>query len=140
MRETAYRFMWMLLFTGMVMLGGFLLGQTEKWTKESPRQVLLVDAYEGYNDTGKPYWTGIFRDKELNTRFEWSIEPRTFREFTATNKPQDMVVTTSRGRVNDPTEPSGKQTLAGGLIFFGIGGFFFNLLAVIFFRDPYRWS
>lgn len=140
MRETMYRFALMLVFLAMLTGGAKLMNSTSKWTKESPRQVLLVDAYEGYSDTGKPYWKGIFRDKELNTRFEWSIEPRTFREFTATNKPQDMVVTTSRGRVNDPTEPTGKQGVAGGLIFLGIGGFLWNLIACCFFRDPFRFD
>lgn len=140
MRETFYRIVLMLAFVGMFLGGGAIMGQTNKWSKETPRAVTLVDAYESYSDTGKPYWTGIFRDKALNTRFEWSIEPKTYREFTATNQPQAMVVTASRDRVNDPTTPTGKRGIAGGLIFLGIGGFFFNLFAVFFLRDPWRFS
>jgi hypothetical protein len=140
MKETLYRFFWMAIFVSFFLSGAKFMNQAQPWMKETQRQVLLLDAYEGYSDTGKPYWKGIFRDKELKTRFEWGIEPRTFREFTANNQPQDMIVTASRSEVNDPTTPSVKNGFGGGLIFLGIGGFLFNLIAVIFFRDPWRWN
>ncbi|QYW06697.1 hypothetical protein uav_166 [Pseudomonas phage UAVern] len=140
MRETMYRLIWMLVWVAVFAGGVALMGSTSKWTKQAPREALMVDAYEAYNESGTPRWTGIFRDKKLNTRFEWPIEPRTFREFTATNTPKDMVVIASRGQVNDPTEPTSKQGFAGGLIFLGIGGFLWNLFAVFFFRDPWRFG
>lgn len=138
MKETMYRFLLILVFLGAIFGGAAMQQSAIKWTKAEPRQVLLVDAYERYSESGTPSWTGIFRDKKLNTRFEWSIEPRTYREFIATNAPQDMVVTASRERMNDPSTPG--ATIFFGIAFavFGVIGVFWNLIAVIFFRDPYR--
>lgn len=138
MTETLYRITLMCAFAILVAFGGSIMGTTEKWQKESDRRVTLVDAYEGYKENGDPRYTGVFRDKELNTRFEWSIEPRTFRQFISTNQPQDMIINTNRAGVNDPTTPKVKQGFAMFLIFLGITGVFWNLIAAIFFRDPWR--
>ena len=138
MKETMYRFILILCFC-LAMVGGVMMQNSAvKWTKAEPRQVLLVDAYERYSESGTPSWTGIFRDKKLNTRFEWSIEPRTYREFIATNAPQDMVVTASRERMNDPTTPGATIFFGITFVVFGLIGVLWNFIAVIFFRDPYR--
>lgn len=141
MRETTYRLVLMLCFALMFFAGGNMQSKVYKWEVEKPRTMLLVDAYEYYSDTGKPGWTGIFTDKEFGTRIENSIEPRTYRAFVASNgQPQDMVVRKSLIDVKDPKAPSATPAIAKTFIFIGFVGFFWNLFAVFFFRDPWRFS
>src|SRR5947207_5483142 len=103
MSETFYRIVLMLLFIAMFAWGGSIQSKTYRYSVEKPRVMVMVDAFEYYNDTGKPGWTGIFRDKEFNTRLENPIEPKTYRDFVASNStPRDMVVKASLSEVKDP--------------------------------------
>lgn len=141
MRETSYRVILMVMFVLMFAFGGNMQSKNYKYEVEKPRQMLMVDAYESYSDTGKPYWTGIFRDKEFNTRIEHAIEPKTYRDFVNSNSAQrDMVVRASLVEVKDPKAPQGSIYVSKTLMIFGFFGFFWNLLAVFFFRDPWRFS
>lgn len=141
MTETLYRILLMFVFVSIFMWGGSIQSKTYKYEVEKPRTMLMVDAYEAYSDTGKPYWTGIFRDKEFNTRIENPIEPKTYRDFVGSNSaPRDMVVKASLMEVKDPKAPNGSVYLAKTLMALGFFGFFFNLIAVFFFRDPWRWA
>lgn len=140
MTETFYRIVLILLFGAMVFWGGSIQSDVSKYTVDKPRPMLMVDAYEYYSESGKPGWTGIFRDKEFNTRIENSIEPRTYREFAATNTPMDMVVHKSLEQVKDPKTPSGAIFWSKMLMILGGIGVLWNIIAVIFFRDPWRFS
>lgn len=141
MRETAYRLVLMLCFALMFFGGGSMQSKTYKYEVEKPRQMLMVDAFEYYNDTGKPGWTGIFRDKEFNTRIENPIEPKTYRDFVASgSQARDMVVKASLIEVKDPKAPQGSIYIAKTILFLGFIGFFYNLWAVFFFRDPWRFD
>lgn len=141
MRETTYRIVLMLCFALMFFGGGSMQSKTYKYEIEKPRQMLMVDAFEAYRDNGKPYWTGIFRDKEFGTRVENPIEPKTYRDFVSTNSaPRDMVVKASLMDVKDPKAPHASAAIAKTFMFFGFLGFFWNLFAVFFCRDPWRFS
>jgi len=141
MVETTYRLALMLLFVLMFFGGGSMQSKTYRFEVEKPRQMLMVDAFEYYNDTGKPGWTGIFRDKEFNTRIENPIEPKTYRDFVASNSaPRDMVVKASLMEVKDPKAPHASAVIAKTFMFFGFVGFFWNLIAVFFYRDPWRFN
>ena len=95
--------------------------QTQKaYSTDSVRQVVLVDAYDEYNENGRHLFRGIFVDKELKTRFEWAIEPRTFREFSNSGGVhQDMQVTASQFDVNTPYGNEG--TAFFGILFMVFG-------------------
>lgn len=141
MRETTYRLVLMLCFALMFFGGGHTQSKTYKFEVEKPRQMLMVDAFEAYRDNGVPYWVGIFRDKEFNTRIENPIEPKTYRDFVSTNStPRDMVVKASLMEVQDPKAPKASIYLGKILMVLGFCGFFYNLFAVFFFRDPWRFS
>lgn len=141
MRETTYRLVLMAFFLCMFFFGGNMQSKSYKYEVEKPRLMVMVDAYESYSESGKPYWTGIFRDKEFNTRIENAIEPKTYREFVASgSQARDMVVKASLVEVKDPKAPQGSIYISKTFIFFGFIGFFYNLIAVFFFRDPWRFS
>lgn len=110
--------------------------QTQKaYSTDSVRQVVLVDAYDEYNENGRHLFRGIFVDKELKTRFEWAIEPRTFREFSNSGGVhQDMQVTASQFDVNTPYGNQGTAFFGTLLMVFGIAGIgliFFAFIAAI---------
>lgn len=141
MRETTYRIVLMLCFIMMFFGGGSMQSKTYKFEVEKPRQMVMVDAFEYYNDTGKPGWTGVFRDKEFGTRIENPIEPKTYRDFVSTgSQPRDMVVRASLLEVKDPKAPRIQSAVAKTFMFLGFVGFFWNLFAVFFFRNPWRFS
>lgn len=141
MRETTYRIVLMLFFICLFSAGGNMQSKVYKWEVEKPRMMLMVDAYESYNENGSPRHTGIFRDKEFGTRIENSIEPRTYREFIGNNStPRDMVVRASLIEVKDPKAPIASPFFAKTFMFLGFIGFFWNLFAVFFFRDPWRFN
>lgn len=141
MSENAYRFILTLLFIGLFSWGISLQSSTAKWTVETPRTMVLVDAYEYYHENGKPGWNGIFRDKQFNTRVENAIEPRTYREFVSSGSVQhDMIVKASLKDVKAPDTPYSGIFFGILLAVFGVIGVGYNLIAVVFFRDPWRFS
>lgn len=141
MRETTYRIVLMLFFVLMFAAGGNMQSKTYKYEVEKPRTMLMVDAFEGFTESGNPRYTGIFRDKEFGTRIENSIEPKTYRDFVSSNSaPRDMVVRASLNKVKDPKARPWLGAWAKTFIFFGIVGFVWNLFAVFFCRDPWRFS
>lgn len=141
MRETLYRLALMLVFFFICVWGHNLNQGQVKYSIEKPRMMVMVDAFEAYSENGTPRWTGIFRDKEFNTRVENPIEPKTYREFVGSNStPRDMVVKASLEAVKDPKSNAFKRQFGGFIMFLGAAGVLFNLCAVLFFRDPWRFS
>lgn len=141
MRETTYRLVLMLCFALLFFAGGNMQSKSYKYEVEKPRTMLMVDAYEAYNENGTPRWIGIFRDKEFGTRIENPIEPKTFREFIGSGSAsRDMVVRASLLEVKDPKASGAAATWSKLFMAVGFIGFFWNLLAVFFFRDPWRFS
>lgn len=138
MSEIFYRITMMLVFVGIFIFGGKLNSETYKYTAEKPRTMEMVDAFEYYSDAGKPGWTGIFRDKEFNTRLENPIEPKTFRDFIASNSaPRDMVVRASLSEVKDPKAPEAQIFWSKALMMLGFFCFWWHFFAVLFFRERY---
>lgn len=141
MTETFYRIMLLFVFVGFFTWGGSIKVQTEKYTVQKPRHMMMVDAYEQYNENGKPSWTGIFRDNEFNTRLEYGIEPKTYREFVGSNsQPREMIVKASLEKVEHPKTPKAAIFWSTVLMFVGFFGILYNLFAVFFLRDPWRFS
>lgn len=114
---------WLLICVGGVW-GGYTMQQSQKaYSTDTVRQVVLVDAYDEYNESGRHLFRGIFVDKELNSRFEWAIEPKTFREFSNSGGvQQDMQVKASQFDVNGPYGNEGIAFFAIMFMVFGVIG------------------
>ena len=126
---------WLLICVGGIW-GGYTMQQSQKaYSTDTVRQVVLVDAYDEYNESGRHLFKGIFVDKELKSRFEWAIEPKTFREFSNSGGiAQDMQVKASQFDVNGPYGNEG--TAFFGIMFMvfgflGIGIIFLAFIAAI---------
>lgn len=80
---------------------GFLMKDSQRaFSQPEMRQVILVDAWDEYTESGRHVFKGVFVDKKENTRFHWSIEPQTFRDFDRTGQQRDMQVFASHFQVN----------------------------------------
>ena len=114
---------WLLICVGGIW-GGYTMQQSQKaYSTDTVRQVVLVDAYDEYNESGRHLFKGIFVDKELKSRFEWAIEPKTFREFNNSGGvAQDMQVKASQFDVNGPYGNEGTAFFGIMFMVFGIIG------------------
>lgn len=114
---------WLLICVGGIW-GGYTMQQSQKpYSTDTVRQAVLVDAYDEYNENGRHLFRGIFVDKELQTRFEWAIEPKTFREFSNSGGiAQDMQVKASQFDVNGPYGNEGTAFFGTLFMVFGFIG------------------
>lgn len=94
-----------------LMFGGFNAmskPEFQDWHKETARAAVLYDAYEYYNDSGKPGWKGMMQDKATGTKFEWPLEPRQYRDFVASNgAAKDYFVNASKDKIGARGAPFG---------------------------------
>lgn len=117
------------IIIALIVSGFYMYDSQRAYNKPTLRQVVLVDAYDEYNENGRHLFQGIFVDKELGTRFEWPIEPRTFRDFERTGQQADMQVTASAFKVNTPH--GSPATSFFGTFLMAIGGLWAVVLLLL---------
>jgi hypothetical protein len=132
-KHVVYRLAMFCAFIVMGVLAANWNSTASEFTTKSLRTVTMVDAYERFSESGRPSWKGIFIDDKLGTKFEWDVEPRTFRQFIADETPRSMQVTASREEVGDPDTPDGVIFLSSFFILTAFIGLIWQLIGFLFF-------
>lgn len=128
---------WLLIAVGLFW-GGFNMQQSQNAYRTAElRQVVMVDAWDEYNESGRHLFKGVFVDKKEGTRFDWAIEPNTFREFERTGSQRDMQLVASHWDVNGMK--GSEATNFFGIMFMCLAVLIFGCVFVGFFAALFDW-
>lgn len=112
--------------------GLMIQDSTKAWTEQRTRAILVIDAYEHYDEYGNRSLKGIALDKKLQHEFVVSLSAQQFQKFQSTKQPLDnLEVKTSLYKMDYPGAPTGKITF--GVLFASIGVMMALVSVVAFF-------
>lgn len=111
--------------------GLMIQDSTKAWTEQRTRAILVIDAYEHYDEYGNRSLKGVALDKKFNHEFVVTLSSQQYQKFMTDRKPLDnLEVKTSLYRMKYPGAPEGKLVF-GSL--FAVIGVLLALISVIAF-------
>lgn len=124
----------------LLLVWGLLLqDSTKAWTEKRTRAIMVIDAYEHYDEYGNRSLKGIALDKKLNHEFVVSLSAQQFQKFMTTRQPLDnLEVKTSLYKMDYPGAPVNKLTFGPMLAFFGVLAMIGGVIAFFVFLAEYR--
>lgn len=112
--------------------GLMIQDSTKAWTEQRTRAILVIDAYEHYDEYGNRTLKGIALDKKLQHEFVVSLSAQQFQKFQSTRQPLDnLEVKTTLYKMGYPGAPNGKIAL--GVLFASIGVILAVVAVIAFF-------
>lgn len=119
--------------------GLMMQDSTKAWTEQRTRAILVIDAFEQYDEYGNRSLKGIALDKKLNHEFVVSLSAQQFQKFQSTKQPLDnLEVKTTLYKMGYPGAPTGMITF--GVLFASIGGMLalISVIAFFIYLNEYR--